>query len=313
MTSESTNSPSPAFRSQLEWEVTRAFRREARLGARTRDRRQRWLRAATLVAVSVAVGATAGLASAQVRESVRRDSLLDAARAELSLTQLRLQLAQAAFADVTKKIKIGAASSEGLVQAERDLRAMEARLAKSQLNILEIRATSLAARDELNAPLVNGRDFVLERIQFDLQEAQLQLVAAEAAFSNTESRFRTGVSTELAQAEAQLDLEKARRTLALLAERMTLRREFVERATPADQLMTRLGVSEVRLDALLAQKALELSRLRLKTVENQRAIGAADEVDVMRARIEVKERELDLQRFAMQLQRLSRTPPDSNR
>ena len=313
MTSESTNSPSPAFRSQLEWEVTRAFRREARLGARKRERRQRWLRAAMLAVVSVAVGATAGLASAQVRESARRDSLLDAAKAELSLTQLRLQLAQAAFADVTKKIKIGAASSEGLVQAERDLRSMEARLAKSQLNILEIQATSLAARDELNAPLVNGRDFVLERIQFDLQEAQQQLVAAEAAFSNTESRFRAGVATELARAEAQLDLERARRALALLAERMTLRREFVQRATPADQLTTRLGATELRLDALLAQKTLELSRSRLEMVEKQRAIGAAEEIDVMRARLEVKERELDLQRLAIQLQRLNRTPPDSNR
>ena len=190
---------------------------------------------------------------------------------------------------------------------------MEARLAKSQLDIEEIRATSLAPRDELNAPLVNGRDFVLERIQFDLREAQQQLVAAEAALANTESRFRTGIATQVSQAEAQFEVERARRALALLAERVNLRREFVERATPADQLTTRLGATEVRLDALLAQTALELARLRLSYIENQRAIGSAEEVDVLRARVDVKERELVLQRLAAQLKRLSRTPPDSNR
>src|SRR5262245_34811766 len=313
MTSDSTSSPSPAFRAQLEWEVTRAFRREARLGARSREPRRRLLHEATLVFVSVAVGATAGLASSQVRDSARRDSLLEAAKAEIALTKLRLQLAQTTFGEEMKKAKVGAASAEALKQAETELRAMEGLLAKAQLNIEEIGATSLAARDELNAPLVNGRDFVLERIQFDLRDAQQQLVAAEAAYSNMDSRFRTGMATEVARAEAQFEVERARRSLALLAERMNLRREFVERGTSAEQLTTRLGVTEVRLDALLAQQALELARLRLKWTELQRTTGAAAEVDVLRAQVEVKELEAQLQRLAAQLQRLSRTPPDSNR
>lgn len=58
---------------------------------------------------------------------------------------------------------------------------------------------------------------------------------------------------------------------------------------------------------------MELARLRLKTLENQRLAGIAEELDVMRARLEVKERELELSRLAAQLQRLTRTPPDSNR
>jgi hypothetical protein len=313
MTPDTPTSPSPAFRAHLEWEVTRAFRRHARLGTRKRERRGRWMRAAMLVGVSVAVGTTAGLASAQVRDAARRDSLLDAASAELTLTRLRLQLAQAAFADVMKKVKIGAASTEGMTLAEKDLRAMEARLLKAQLNMEEIRATSLAARDELNAPLVDGRDFVLERIQLDLRDAQQQLAAAERAYETVVSRVRVGMATEVAQGEAQLDVERARRALALLAERLNLRREFVQSATPAEQLVTRLDATQVRLDALLAQKSMELARLRLKTLENQRLAGVAEELDVMRARLELKERELELSRLAAQLQRLTRTPPDSNR
>jgi hypothetical protein len=128
-----------------------------------------------------------------------------------------------------------------------------------------------------------------------------------------ESRVRVGLTTEVARAEAEFEIERSRYTLALLAERLNLRREFVQRGTSAEQLMTRLQAAQTRLDASLTQKAMELARLRLKTLENQQAVGAAAELDVMRARLELKERELELSRLTMQLQRLNRTPPDSTR
>ena len=125
--------------------------------------------------------------------------------------------------------------------------------------------------------------------------------------------MRVGLTTEVARAEAEFEIERSRHTLALLAERLNLRREFVQRGTSTEQLMTRLEAAQTRLDASLAQKGLRLARLRLKTLENQRAIGTAAELDVMRAQLDVKERELELSRLTTQLQRLGRTPPGSTR
>src|SRR4051812_8861423 len=65
--------PTAEFRDYLEGEVTREYRRR---------RTFRRLRAAAVIIVSAGIGMTATLASAQVRESSAKDSLLAAARAD---------------------------------------------------------------------------------------------------------------------------------------------------------------------------------------------------------------------------------------
>jgi outer membrane protein TolC len=250
----------------------------------------------------------AGLASAQVRDVARRDSLLDAAKTDLALMQLRLEMAQAALADASKKVKVGAASTETLISAEAELRDLQARVSRLTLNIEEIKSSLQVARDELNAPLVDGRDFVKERIQLDLMAAQQQLIAAERTYSEVEPRVRAGVVTEVARVEAQLAVERARAGLAVLADRLALRREFVEKNTPADQLMNRLEASTLRQDTRVAQAALALAQMRLKRLEDMHTAGAVADVEVLRAQLEVKERELELQRAAAQLRRLDRAP-----
>src|SRR5688500_7516131 len=78
------------------------------------------------------------------------------------------------------------------------------RAARAQLNSEEIEASSQPPRDDLNAPLVGGRDFVTERIRLDLANAQHWLVVAERALATADRRVRVGAVSDLARAEAQL-------------------------------------------------------------------------------------------------------------
>src|SRR4051812_9489701 len=102
--------PTDEFREKLEWEVLRRHRRntrdarDARHGRDARDPREhpsvgartlRWAQAAVIVIVSGAIGVTAGIASAQIRQSSARDSLLANARAEAMLAQTRFNIAKA--------------------------------------------------------------------------------------------------------------------------------------------------------------------------------------------------------------------------
>ena len=311
MTTDMSNTPSPDFRAQLEWEITRSFRRESRLGAHRRERRQRWMRAAGVVLVCAAVGATAGIASAQVRDYSRRDSLLEAARADLMLAKIRLDLARAEFDTATKRQSIGAVDAATVTSAEAELRSMEALAARTQLNIDEIQASSVPPRDELNAPLVGGRDFVKDRIQLDLVAAQQQLNAAERAVAQVTERVRIGAVSDVSLHEAQLAMELARGTLAILAERLTLRREFIEKALSADQIAIRLESAQVREDMRIGQQSLDLAKERVKVIERQRNAGAASDLDLMRARVEERERFYGLVRLQIRLNRLSIVRPDS--
>src|SRR4051812_45173809 len=157
--------PTDEFREKLEWEVLRCHRRNTRDARDARDARDtrehapvgartlRWAQAAVIVIVSGAIGVTAGMASAQIRQSSARDSLLANARAEAMLAQTRFNIAKAEADDVSVRVRIGAADQESFAAAHAELLDMEARRNAVGLNIEEINASGQAPRDDLGAPL----------------------------------------------------------------------------------------------------------------------------------------------------------------
>lgn len=299
MTTDIRYQPTPEFRDFLEGEITLEFRRH-RSFAR--------LRLAAVVLVTLVAGATAGLASAQVRQGAQRDSLLETAQSDLALIGMRVRMAQQILNDFEAREKVGAVGRNAVLDATAELLQMQSLAMKAKLNVDEIRATALPPRDDLNAPLVGGRDFVNERLQFDLFLAQQQLTTAEQVMAEKERQVRAGVASELQVLEAGLLVARQRAALGALVERRTLRKEFVDLGTPVDQLNRRYRHAQVRLDASIAQESVKLLQLRLESLQKMRAAGSASEVDVLRAELELKERELELQMLARQLRELARPP-----
>lgn len=292
MTTDMMHRPSPEFREYLEGEITRAFRRE-RSFAR--------FRSFAIAAACLTAGTTAGLASAQIRESAQRDSILEVALTDMSLAALRLDLARARHVDVSTKAKVGLVGPASVASAESELRSMEAAAVRAKLNVDEIRATSLPPRDDLNAPLAGARDFVTERLQLDLLVAQQRLTAAEQELAEIERRVRVGAVGELGVLDARLEVARARAALGTLAERRKLRGEFIAQNTPVDQLMRRFQQARLRHEAFVAQEAVKVATQRLEAIRKQHTVGAASELDLLRAEVELKERQAELQLLARQL------------
>jgi outer membrane protein TolC len=303
MNDDTMHQPTPDFRNRLEWEVTRAHRRAGRLGEQ-RQKRGRRLRGVAIVMACIGISVATGIASAQVRYGAQRDSLLEAARADLELIMLRFELAKAHVDEVMKLARVGAAGTEAVVSAEAELREMEARVVRARLNMEEIRATSQTPRDELTAPLVGKRDFVQERLQLELIAAQQQLTAAERAMAETQRRVSIGTVSESARAEAEVELVRAQASLAFLADRRALRREFVEKGTGADDLARRLSVAQTKMELEIAQQALNLARIKLDALMKLRDVGTVTRLEVMRAEVELRERELELNQLRQRRQRL---------
>jgi hypothetical protein len=301
MTTDALDAPTPEFRAHLEWEVARAFRREARLGTSQPRPQHRGLRLAALLAVCVVIGATSNMASAQVRDGSRRDSLLDAARADLALMTLRAKLAGQHFADVQRQLQAGVVGAQQAETAETELQALNNRVAREQLDIAEIQAASQPPQDELNAPLVGGRDFVLARIQLDLANAQQRLLTTEHALAEIERQSRAGVLSELAPVEGRLEIARAQDALAMAASRAALRSEFLQQGTPVNELTRRLDAEQLRQDIIVAQQALELAQRRAVSAEHLRAVGVATQLDALRAQVDVQEQQLALSRLAQRL------------
>lgn len=298
MTTDIMHQPTPEFRDYLEGEVTREFRR-VRSYAR--------LRFTAILLGTLAAGTTAGLASAQIRQGAQRDSLLETAQSDLALAGLRLQLARRALDHVEAREKVGVAGQAARSEAESEVRQMEALAARAKLNVDEIRSSSLPARDDLNAPLIGGRDFMSERLQIDLFVAQQRLTAAEQLLAEKERQARAlGSMSEFQVLEAALMVTQERAALGTLAERRKLRREFLDQGTPVGELNRRFQQAQVRFDMSVSLEAVKVLRLRLETLQKMRAAGSATEVDVLRAELQLREREVELQQLAQQLRELSK-------
>ena len=297
MMNDTTHTPSSDFRDRLERTVLHTYRLERETDDRARVKRATWVRLAAVIVVSVAIGATAGVASGQIRDAARRDSLLDAAKADATLAALRLDLARERLTDTKRRFDVGASDATTLANADAELRAMEAQAVRTRYNIEEITATAQPPRDELNAPLVSGRDFVKDRIMLDLAAAQQRLTAAEGSFSDTDRRVRIGAASEIAVLEAKVEVSRARARMAVLAQRLTLRKEYVERGTPVEQLSARFADTQLQQDIALAQDELTLARERAALLERQRAAGVIGDFDLVQAKLKLQERELELQQL----------------
>lgn len=296
MTTHSLHQPTPEFRDFLEDEIVHSFRRH---------RAWRRLRGLAVVFASLAIGLTAGLAPAQIREGAQRESLLYAANSELQLVGLRLDLARAQLADVTAKVNAGVLGAASLGSVVAEVRRMEALAMRATLNVQEITATGLPVRDDLTAPRVGNKDYVMERIRMDLFVAQQQLTAAEAALADAERRERAGAGADVERMDAELQVVFARGRMGVLAEQQKLRAEFLAKGTPGDQLSRRLQRQQLRMDAMTLDKAVQVARQRLDLVRRQRTVGVASELDLLRAEVEVKERETEMMLLARQLRSLS--------
>ena len=268
--------PTPEFRAHLEWQIETALRRETRLSAPVSARVHR-LGLVLIVLAALATGGVAGIASGRVQDARQRDQLDEAARSEETVARVRLDLARAEYQEAQRRFEIGTAGRESLLAAERQMRDMEASLARIRLDIEEIRATSAAPRNELQAPVVGQRDFVRERLRLELESSQHALVAAEQALQQAQSRVDVGVAPPTALLQPQSDLAQARARMQLASGLIDLRDRFVRGEIKAEALsqaselcrhnfngafleilVDRLSMANTRLSQLLADKNISV-------------------------------------------------------
>jgi outer membrane protein TolC len=287
--------PTAEFRDFLEGEVIREYRHR---------RTFRRLRAAAVILVSVGVGMSATLASAQVRESSAKDSLLAAAQADAALVSMRLNLARLELEEERKQVSVGARPA-GRLPSEGMVKYLEASAAVVALNMAEIEKTAQSPRDELNAPLVSGRDFVKERMQIELMLAQDRLSLAEQKLEDATRRVRVGAATELESADYETSALGRRGEMAVLAEKLKARQEFLDKGTDVRELTRRIERTEVQQAIQVAQRELVNARARKSLVEQRQKVGAATKLEVLQAEMSVVIRDLEIHSLARRLKELT--------
>jgi hypothetical protein len=296
--------PTPEFRAHLEWQIETSLRRESRFAAPVTGR-ARQLGGALVVIAALAMGGIAGIAAGQVQDARKRDQLMETARSEQALAQLRLELAQANYARARSQFEVGAVGRETVLDAEQQVQAMQIAVSRVHLDLDEIQATSAAPRDDLDAPLVGRRDFVKERLALELQTAQQALTAAEQNATQAVQRVNVGVAPQAAQLQAEAEVATARFRLQQLMANLSLRQRYLKGEIQADALATAARESELKLQLARAQLEISMSRTRLEQLRRQVEVGQAGELDLKRSEVQLMERQLELKQIQQELDALS--------
>lgn len=289
--------PDKQFVDRLEWQLASEFRRAGRLKpAAGKVAVPRGVVAASLVAGVLLTGVAISKAADTIRDSWRKK--IEMARVETEVKLKGLQLAS------LREMAAGAAAraASGLIHEEEylalklaaDCAALD--LKRSELNRQEVEASGEVARDELYAPIVDGRDFVSERLKLESETHALNLESLERRLARVDDLVAKGLvqDEELDQVRTELAFRKT--LIDKVLERLDLRKRFVA---------GELNAQEVEINGRIsaADEHLRQVRARVGSIQEQlerlrgleaRGLVSKTEVEQTRFALEAAQAELSL-------------------
>jgi len=252
------------FVDHLEWQLRTEFRRQERFTAQPQPvwRRTGW-RAAALVLVSILAGYAGATVAQEASDQERRALLAAQNRIQLELAEQNLGLAEATLSRLQVRSNAGVLPEDQLAAAQLQRAVMERQVAMMHLDVDEQRSTGLTPRHDLAAPLVNGQDFVNDRLRLQGENLRDQAARADVERERLAELVRLGMveAPQLALREAaQATLD---RELDLNLRLVTLRRQFLAGSIDENALQAREALQRARVDADNTSLQLEMARARL--------------------------------------------------
>jgi len=297
--------PDNKFVENLEWQLQSELRRLPR-SVRRYGRRRRFGRTAALMAFSVAFGAAIMAASQRIEESWQTEMLRSNLELHLGLAHQRVDLAAKELARVEEKIEIGVINAQARTRAAAQFEEADAQTRTIELELEEIELSGREPRDGLASPLVDGRDFVSERINVRVDVVVRQMAAANAELEQLRRRYEAGVISADALAHTETAMLEAVAQERTLARQIEIRMAFVDgelSGTEAELLVLQANAEE-RADSMqreLAQAATDLQR-----AEQRVELGVVNEQVRDRARLRLMQVETELQTAESELEFIKR-------
>ena len=297
--------PSPQFRAHLEWQIASALRRESRFDEPVRHR---WgsLSAVVMVLVAFALGGMAVAASEQVQDARQKDRLIESVSAQEAMLKMRLDLARAEVQQAQRRVEVGMLEREKLLEIERQAQAIQALLAKLRLDKEEVSASAAPPRDDLDAPLVNGRDFVRERLLVEMQIARNDVAVQEALVAQAVRRLASGITTKIAMQQLEAELEQALSALRLLQGKIELRERALKGGMKPEEAARAQRQLELKISEARLQMEIELSRKQLQEMRRMVETGVATQIELKRVELQLLEKEVELQTLRRTIETLGK-------
>ena len=301
--------PDPSFVEHLEWQMRTALRRRERFAGPVTIRNLGWLRTSALVLVSLLGGAGAVVAAERIQDSRQKEYLLARGRIEMEMIELQLQHAADTLEYMQRLHKNGVIHSRDVLEAQALLQHHRIDLLVKKLDLQEIELTGSEPSRELTAPLVAGRDFVAQRLKYELERAEHEFADARERFERTVQMHQAAIVTQREVSEAEEAVSGLEDVLEWVRRRMQIREEFLDGELPAEQVWLLVLQAEREKQLRMSEKRLRLllERHELNVVLEQtgRAANVARQTD-----LEIRLLEAEIKLIRLELRRIEELMKD---
>lgn len=294
--------PDPQFVKHLEWELESTMRRRRFRDANSRRRhliRSRWVTSLLLVVVSACVGGAGTYTVIHNIDIDEQAAKLRVARAEalLEIAKAQLQPLARNMARMQSLAKRGAATRRELWSIEiRFLRA-QARADVRELELVETTITGKDPDNHLSAPLVHGRDFVMERLATERAPLQRRVESLTARVQHYREFLNAGTASERELRAIETELFEAESELAEQEARIELRRSFIAGEVSAANVELqglRAAVNGTKRITTRQMEDLIEERARLVQLA-ERGVASQAEVEAIESKLRSVEAQLELE------------------
>ncbi len=304
--------PNEQFVDALEQRLRDGIRRRALFDEpRATTRRFQWkgtrmLATASLMSLSLVLGATGTYAVVSHDVGAQRELLMQKASILLEQAQVRLDQKQTALAELLPLIEQGMA--EEIVAVEYRQRVGEAvsELKCRELDLQETEITGRSPANDLTAPVIKGEDFVLQRLESQLQAVDLEYKLAQTEWERIEKLVGQGLISDGETIAGKADVQEAQWALARLQKRIELRKSFINGEIEAEEVELRALLREAEGDYDVAATRIKAMRLNLQRISALHEQGSATLSEIREAETAVREGESNLQLAEVQLEMLRR-------
>lgn len=282
--------PGPAFVETLGREVESALRRREAFDDSGPSVKRNGVRLFSFVAViaaaSMCIGGAGAFAVVKKRDAEMADLNIARASTLVEFAHLRVEMFDEELHRMQQLVEEGVATERELAAMESEAHMLHLTEMIRSLDLEEVQATGLDPDNGLSAPLVDGRDFVRERLSMerDIEMVRLQALTREAERSGIDRNERAAVMGEVQRQEL---------AIGRLERKLERRRSFLDgEVSAADLEWHELFEKAAGRER---EAALHLKRVIAAHDEQQSRIGeAGDSHDLRAMEYEIRNAELQL-------------------
>ncbi len=284
--------PDEQFINALEQQLREGIRRRAQFdptnhtSSRIRRKETNILATASLMLFSLMLGATGTFALLHQDLAPQRRLHLQKAAILLAQAQVRLEQRQADLAELLPLVERGLAD-ETVARYRQMVSQTESEVRRRELDLKETRITGRAPVDDLTGPLVDGEDFIAQRLEAHHETVEVELQRVQAEFNRTELLATRSIVSIRQLSRARADLEEAEQAMVRLQERIKLRRSFINGDMAAGEVVLRALLRDTKAECTVAEARLSAAQTR------RQGVAALLEHDAV-ARGELREAQADV-------------------